>query len=433
MEAQILELERQIEEMGLRHAQEIQLLKEQVEALRQTGSEPAVPASEEDEATRLRKLAMAQAAREEPAQDIQETAFEARGLSLQALNPEISVTGDMLAFARQQDASDNRSGFKFRNLGIHIESYLDPYTRLKAAVPVSTNGAELGEAYMTRYGVFGGTNLTLGKFRQQFGVVNRWHKHALDQVDFPLALRQIFGEGGLNQTGASLESVLPELWSSSQELTNGENPRLFSGNTLGTPSILAHFKSFRELSKDTYLELGLSSLVGWRNEWQVAGGDGPVTVRDSLPTWVFGLDLNLLWEPTGRMRYRNLEWRSELYYLDRDIQAPDGSGQDTINSWGGFTSLQTKISRTVDVGVRLDYYDADQKAYAAVTPWLAPHAFATDVRQWQYRPYVTWWQSPFVKYRIQYTHLEPGDIAEPEDILIFQVIFAAGPHKHERY
>jgi len=72
---------------------------------------------------------------------------------------------------------------------------------------------------MTLYNVADDLNLTLGKFRQQFGIVNRWHRHGLDQVDFPLALRQIFGNGGLNQAGLSLDWLMPPAGVASQQLT----------------------------------------------------------------------------------------------------------------------------------------------------------------------------------------------------------------------
>ncbi len=433
---QLLELQRQMLEMENRHTEEIEALKEEIQALRGESDAAAVP--EEDELAALRRVAELEAAKaEEPTTGGEEETFTAKGLSLQALNPEISVTGDFLATYNHQEGSRQRTDFNFRSLGLHFESYLDPYTRFKAAVPVTTSGVELGEAYMTRYGLLNGFNLTFGKFRQQFGVVNRWHKHALDQSDFPLALRQIFGEGGLNQTGLSFDWVLPPLLGASQDLTmqltNGENPRLFSGNTLGTPSVLLHYKNYRELSENTYAEIGLSGIVGWKDEWTIQSTGNPATVYDSLPARVLGLDFNLLWEPTDRMRYRNVVWRSELYLLDRDILAPDGSGEDTISAWGAFTYLQSKLNRKLELGIRLDYYQPDQKGYANLGASLAPHAFADDVHFWQATPYLTYQQSPFVRYRLEYSHLERQGLAEPEDALIFQLIFAAGPHKHDRY
>lgn len=368
-----------------------------------------------------------------------EKVFKSGALGLQALNPEISVTGDMLTWHRRQDRVRRRWDSMFRGVGIHIESYLDPYTHFKAAIPINEAGAELGEAYMTRFGLLPGLSMTAGKFRQQFGVINRWHKHALDQVDFPVPLRAIFGEGGLNQTGFSLDWAMPALGGASQALTfqvtDGSNGRLFDGNTFGTPVALLHYKYYRDLSENLYAEVGVTGLVGWNDEWETAPGGVPVTVRENHPTGVFGVDLCFLWEPAGRMRYRNIEWRSEAYVLARELEAPDGSGEDTVSSWGFYTYLQGKVTRTLDVGIRYDYYRPDSKGYAAVPDLeLSPLAVVDDDEyQWQMSPYVTWHQSPFVKYRLQWDHSEGFMDEEPQNRIWFQIVIALGPHKHDRY
>jgi hypothetical protein len=189
-----------------------------------------------------------------------------------------------------------------------------------------------------------------------------------------------------------------------------------------------HYKHYRDLSDDLYVELGLTALLGWNDAWDVGG----VTVHDSLGTRVFGADLSLLWEPTDQMRYRNVEWRSEVYFLHRDVYAPDGSGRDTLRAWGAYSYLQSKIARTWVIGARLDYYRPDGKDYAA--PSLVPLAYPDeDDYRWQVGPYITWQQSPFVRFRLEYNHADGHGMAEREDLVWLQVIFAAGPHKHERY
>ena len=207
---------------------------------------------------------------------------------------------------------------------------------------------------MTRYGMLPGVNLTLGKFRQQFGVVNRWHKHGLDQVDFPLALRAIFGAGGLNQSGASVDWVIPDFIPCQQELTlqvtDAQNAAVFAQNAEGNPSLLAHYKAYRDLSESTYVEGGLSVLYGENNAWDT-DGDSAVDTEKGLGTCVAGADLTVLWEPADNMRYRNLVWRSELYALNKDLLAPDGSGEDSIQAWGVYSYLESKLSRTVVLGM----------------------------------------------------------------------------------
>jgi hypothetical protein len=81
------------------------------------------------------------------------------------------------------------------------------------------------------------------------------------------------------------------------------------------------------------------------------------------------------------------------------------------------------------VGVRLDYYQPDEQDYA-----YSSHAVAGDgANRWLGSAYVTWWQSPFVKFRLEYNHEDGEDMGEPEDRVMLQCVFAAGPHKHERY
>jgi len=267
-------------------------------------------------------------------------------------------------------------------------------------------------------------------------VVNRWHKHGLDQVDFPLALRKIFGEGGLNQSGLSMDWLMPPAGNASQQLTfqvtDGSNNRVFGENNRNRPSLLAHYKNYRDLSKDTYLEWGLSGLIGSNDEWDISSG---TEQNSSKSTTVVGADLSVLWEPTEKMRYRNVQWRSEVYLLDKRLLAPDGSGADTLNAWGLYSYVQSKVSRTMDIGIRGDFFVPDTKGYAAIPGYsLSPLAVTTkNPYLWQLGPYVTWWQSPFVKFRVEYDHSDGKGIDNPEDIVWLQLIFSAGPHKHERY
>ncbi len=434
LNTKILELQQLIVEIQKKHEAEINVLRQQINELAaEAGKQRA-----KDELTALRELAKAKVAEKAISEEeLEETTFKSGALGLQALNPEISVTGDFLFSSRQDTTSDESSDFDFRTLGIHLESWLDPYTRFKAAIPVTESETKLGEAYMTLYDVADDLNLTFGKFRQQFGVVNRWHKHGLDQVDFPLALRQIFGDGGLNQSGLSLDWLMPPAGDASQQLTfqvtDGSNSRLFGDNARNRPSFLTHYKNYRDLSKDTYLEWGLSGLLGWNDEWDMLGG---TKQNSSEMTTVLGADLSVLWEPAEKMRYRNIEWRNEAYWLNKELLAPDGSGSDTINAWGLYSYLQTKISRTIDIGIRGDFYVPDTKSYANLpSPLsLSPLAVTGDNPYlWQISPYITWWQSPFVKFRAEYDYSNGKGIENPEHVIWLQAIFSAGPHKHERY
>ena len=200
---------------------------------------------------------------------------------------------------------------------------------------------------------------------------------------------------------------------------------------MGNPSLLFHYKNYRDLSRDTYLEFGLSGLFGWNDEWSVPGGDD----YDTLGTQVFGADLSLLWEPADKALYRNVEWRNELYFLNRDLIAPDGSGRDNLQTWGAYSYLQSKVARNLDIGVRADFYKPDSKTYADTSgASIVPLAYTSkNPYRWQIGPYITWWQSEWVKLRCEYDYAFGHGTENTEHVLWFQSIFSAGPHKHERY
>jgi len=231
--------------------------------------------------------------------------------------------------------------------------------------------------------------------------------------------------------------MMPPIGEVSQQLTfqvtDGSNSRLFADNARNRPSLLAHYKNYRDLSKDTYLEWGLTGLLGWNDEWNISSG---TKQNSSQETFVLGADLSVLWEPTEKMRYRNVEWRNEAYWLNKKLLAPDGSGADSINAWGLYSYLQNKISRTIDIGIRGDFYVPDTKSYANLSSSLSllPLAVTGDNPYlWQIGPYITWWQSPFVKFRAEYDYSNGKGIENPEHVIWLQAIFSAGPHKHERY
>lgn len=436
LEARLEALTAQVSEL---HA-EIEAVREELQELREAPSEPEEPSETELEVLRAAAAREASAAETAAEEADEEAAFASGALGLQELNPEISVTGDFISSYRTGDAVTRQFDSSLRTLGLHFESYLDPYSRFKAAVPVMDDKAKIGEAYFTRFGFADDLNLTLGRFRQQFGVVNRWHKHGLDQVDFPLPLRRIFGPGGLNQTGASLAWRLPPLGEAAQELTvevtEGENGRVFAENSRNIPAVLAHYKNYRDLDKDTYLEFGLTGLAGRNDEWPVLGeGEDTMTAHRDLGTTVLGADLTLLWEPTEEMRYRNWVWRAEAYLLNKHLLAPDSSGEDTLRAWGAYSYYQRKLNRIFEAGLRVDYYEPDVKDYAALPGLsLAPLAVPeSGAHQWLFAPYVTWYQSPWVHWRLEWNHLANSGMGPDEDALFLQCIFAAGPHKHERY
>ncbi len=340
--------------------------------------------------------------------------FRSGQRSLQAINPEISVTGDL--FGEFVNENKDESGAYFRVLGIHIQSNLDPFSLAKAAIEFTPEGVELGEAYLTWTNFLPNLSLTAGKFRQNFGVVNRWHAHSLDQFDFPLALTTILGKEGLNQTGISLNWLMPSFVSDANsltiEITDGQNEQLFAGKNFTFPVILAHLKNYWDLSENTYFELGMTGMFGKNKVPKPLNGILEEVEKNTL---LAGLDLTLFWQPVNKALYKSFVWRTELYYAEKELLDPN-----KIKAFGGYSYLQYQLNEKWYMGTRFDFtqpFDLEN----------------SDKLLTQIVPYVVWWQSHWVRLRLQYNFLNSNFGIDSQNILKLQVTWAMGPHKHDRY
>ncbi len=319
--------------------------------------------------------------------------------NLNQLNPEISFTGIFLGTT----ASDNREEFRVEEFELDLQSALDPFSRTRVTLSVSEEGVELEEIYVNYSSLPGGLNLLAGKFRQRFGPLNRQHLHALPQTEYPLVYQTYFGDEGLAQTGLSFSWLLPKPWASANEITieitDGENGEAFAGESFEDFSILGRVKNFWDLSHATYLEWGLSGIVGKTG----ANGDSRV----------YGTDVTLGWQPPARAKYRSVTWRTELLQSERE----DRFGV-THRALGGYSYLEGLVRRNLYGGVRVD---------RAEDP-LDPDSVTTGIV-----PYLTWWQSEYVRLRAEYGRFEFKPSGESEDRFALQLTWAAGPHKHESY
>ncbi len=391
--------------------QKVQTLQKRLQALEEKQAQ--------SELEKLRAQALQAAATSNPENE-KPKVFKSGQRSLQAINPEISVTGDVYTQGVLNNdgyVGTQRTGCYFRVIGLHFQSNLDPFSLTKIAVGIHPDGIELGEAYATWTNFLPNLSLTIGKFRQQFGVINRWHAHSLDQFDFPLALTTILGSGGLNQTGFSLDWLLPKLWANANLLTiqfaNGQNGHLFAGELFSFPTVLAHLKNYYDLNENTYLELGLSGMIGHNNRrgWLA---DSLFSEHSRL-TKLGGLDLTLTWEPVNRAHYHSFTWRSELFYADKEL--PFGK---YIKALGAYSYVQYRFNERWYAGLRADY----------TQPFVENNS---GKYLYQLVPYVTWWQSHWVRFRLQYNYLDGNAVGQSNSILRLQLTWAAGPHKHERY
>jgi hypothetical protein len=408
------ELQRQIEELT-RQLQAIQQQLDELEKRQESQTRQA-------EVEKLRQAAAAEAADEGAAEKVDTGTEFVSGTRMQTeLNPEISVNGDVFLVG-----GDNlRTEMQPRHFELDFQSYLDPYTRMKVVFGYEGahsvwayddhehddegeddehGGFELEEGYLSWINLPGNTALTVGKKRQQFGVLNRWHMHALPQTDFPWVVQESFGAHGLSGTGVSFEWLMPRLWADANELVvevmNGNNEVAFAGSDWRKPTFLAYLKSYWDLSANTYFQVDLTGLHG------VTDHDG------NLDHDFLALDVVYDWYPLGRELYRGFQLRGMLLRSWLDL---DEGG--SLNTWGSYMYGQYKFARRWTAGVRGDWVEDQRQAGSEF---------------WGLSPYLSFWQSEFVRLRGQYSYRD-HNIFGTDHRYELQFTFAAGPHKHEEY
>lgn len=381
----------------------------ELSANRQDTAEPI------DELAALRAAAEAAAAAAVQADPGPPGEQQSRTRNLGVLNPEISVTGDVVgSFTAPAGEANNFSGTP-REFEFSFQSALDPYTRTKifvtreedfeiAGLPEEQGaeeerqGFEIEEGYMYWVGLPGGFGAKVGKFRQEIGLYNRWHTHALFEVERPLAAMTFLGEDGLIQTGAAVTlpsfTLGPTTQTLTVEIARGDNEALFAGaNEL---TYLGRFQNFWDLGASTYLQFGATGMFGDNDE---------VLVESRLLV----LDFSFRYAPPSQALYREFQLKGEWYLAEHDV------GIDKFDGNGGYLQANYRLNRRWIAGARADYVDGYE---------------GPDIIQLV--PSISWWQSEWVRLRLQYNYLKPDGLSGNHTLLL-QFVWAMGPDKHETY
>ena len=318
------------------------------------------------------------------------------------LNPEISMTGDFFGTLNSEPEALNH--FALREAEFHIISPLDPFTRGKFFLGVPGDGSlEVGEAYMEWLNLPLHANLKIGKFHHQFGVLNRWHEHALPQFDRPRVLNNLFGGDALCGMGLAANFLLPSILAQVNELdvelTTGGDGHSFDASP-DNPIVVAHMKNYYDVSRNAYIEWGLS------------GAFGANDAAKNYYTTLGAFDLTYRWVPVGREHYRTVEFRNEFFYSRRQTEAGN------LNRKGFYSYVTNRLGYRSWVGLRLGYSEL-------------PLSLEKET-EWDISPYFDFWQSEFVMLRLQYSYTRYS-VREDGHAVYLQTVWAMGPHKHEAY
>ena len=346
---------------------------------------------------------------------------------------DIGITGDFVGNLTQRNVEKAQGGtfsgqenrFFPREVELSLFGQIDPYASAVVRIEAGeeARGQEtpisLAEANVTLLTLPYGTQAKFGQMRNRFGYSNEVHEHDLAWVDRPNVMRNFFGPEGLVEKGmeATLVPDLPFYVEALFGLFNGDNETAFGRGSLQNPLYTGRVRTFFEIGDAHGLQVGMS----------VAGG----TNEDKLSTTILG------WE--GRYKYRPDGWLHPLLTVTGEglysmRKAPVGvdTDQDGIvdrvdkrsrNHSGWYTAVEVQPFRRWAGGFRYDW-----SQYPSNPGW-----------EWAIEPYVTFWPSEFLRFRLAYKHTDRspqtreafdlnGGSARLVDELLFQGTFILGAH-----
>ena len=300
-----------------------------------------------------------------------------------------------------------------RGLDMSFIAPLDPFSRGKVFMSFNKNEVKIEEAYMELLNLPLNINLKAGIFYLEYGLLNRYHDHALPQFDRPRVAVNYFSLGALGGTGIAGNILLPEFLfadASSIDISviHGGNDFCFTTQRKTNILYSGHYKNYYDLSENSYFEYTVSLVTGKNDS---TGNNN---------SYVGSLGIHYKWVPQGRSKYRTFDWKTEFYYSQ--FESPGGN----ISSKGFYTSVQNKLNARIWIGGRIGYSELP---------------YDNTQNEWDYAVCFDYWQSEFVFFRFQYQY-NLRNIDNMMSLLgkypsdhsfIIQLSWAMGPHKHEAY
>ena len=332
--------------------------------------------------------------------------------------PEIGAVADVVLSTDSPKADEGGADrVNVRELELVLGSNVDPYSRLDGTIAFTEEAAELEEAYLTRFELPFDVTARAGRFKPKFGKDLAVHRDSLDTVDEPLVIQRYFGEEGMSKSGVDLTklldiSLMHQITLGVLEGGTGEGGTAF-GVTKRTPTLYSRLKSYLDISDTTNLEIGLNDALGSR--------DADTTFEVN----VFGIDGTLIHQLSAN---QTIKLQGEVFNVNRtesEKETVDDATGDVFlddldgNVWGGYGLFDFRLNSQWAAGFRYDQVELVNRAVDS------PNTY--DVG---YSGYLTFYQSEFARWRLQYTYLDLTDGSADNRVWI-QGTFAIGDHKHK--
>jgi hypothetical protein len=246
----------------------------------------------------------------------------------------------------------------------------------------------------------GGLKLKAGRFRADFGRMNRVHQHDLPQPEHPRAMETFLGDHGYIGTGVSGQFFLPfpvetSALQASVEYLNGGSVPVAVAEPARESAGIGRLNLFNELTSAQTLDAGASV-------W-----------TDGSKHSIYGVDLAYKWEPPEQGTWRSFILGTELFLGDFD---EPGFDDDPLAYYG---YAQFQFNSATYAGLTYDF-----------TQELTDQSIVTKT----YGAYVTRYAAEFLRFRLGYEHIH-SDVVRLNDLdtVYLEMAFVFGAHPIDPY
>jgi hypothetical protein len=290
---------------------------------------------------------------------------------------------------------------------------------------VSTN---IEEAYIDTLALPDGLSLRAGRFYSNIGYLNSHHLHTDNFVDRPLAYQSLLGDQ-YGDDGAQLRWVAPTdlFLELGGEVFRGENFPTAGANHsgVGAHTLFAHAGG--DVGDDNSWLAGVSMLKA-----STTGADDGFSGDNTL----YLADATWKWAPNGNTKDGGVTLRSEYFFDRRDGTNSPSAGIDSAaidltdpmlsQPWVGdrrgvYLEAVYRLNRSWDAGYRFDKL------------WTGSgNPYGTDFDPVRHSVELTWRNSEFSFFRLQYSHDDPVR-GSTDNALFLQYDVSLGAHGAHKF
>jgi hypothetical protein len=265
-----------------------------------------------------------------------------------------------------------------------------------------------------------------GRMRLRWGYLNEFHQHDRPFIDNPNVYVRFFGEEGLVENGAEIAWVapIPFYLQAIAGIFDGDNDVAFGGGTLRDPLVTGRLRTFFEPTETLAIQLGVSGMTG-------------LTTDDKHASYG-GIDAKFKYTPES-WRHPLLTGGGEIFFAHRNNVTQASTDQGGVAA----ALMRRRLSQdATEPTAPTEFEKRDAYGFYVwtdVQPWQRwvfgiRYDWTEDPsgpgHEWAIGPYVSFFTTEFLRFRLGYKHTERSGFGSPDTIdeLLFQATFILGAH-----